>query len=74
MIDVLVERAGFLASLEGLLAAGAVREDRGPPCLRRAAQAAGTDPVAGDAEAAAAVHREAHGLVADEIYPVAEGA
>jgi hypothetical protein len=27
-----------------------------------------------DAEAAAAVHREAHGLVADEIYPVAEGA
>jgi uncharacterized protein VirK/YbjX len=26
------------------------------------------------AEAAAAVHREAHGLVADEIYPVAEGA
>ncbi|HEV8528703.1 MAG TPA: DUF4242 domain-containing protein [Actinomycetes bacterium] len=27
-----------------------------------------------DAEAAASVHREAHGLVADEIYPVAEGA
>ena len=27
-----------------------------------------------DADAAAAVHREAHGLVADEIYPVAEGA
>ncbi len=26
-----------------------------------------------DAEAAAAVHREAHGLVAGEIYPVAEG-
>jgi hypothetical protein len=26
------------------------------------------------AEEAAAVHREAHGLVADEIYPVAEGA
>jgi len=26
------------------------------------------------AEAAAAVHREAHGLVADEIYQVAEGA
>ena len=26
------------------------------------------------AEAAANVHREAHGLVADEIYPVAEGA
>ena len=26
------------------------------------------------AEAAAEVHREAHGLVADEIYPVAEGA
>lgn len=26
-----------------------------------------------DAEAAAAVHREAHGLVADEIYPVTEG-
>jgi hypothetical protein len=25
------------------------------------------------AEAAAAVHREAHGLVAGEIYPVAEG-
>lgn len=25
------------------------------------------------ADAAAAVHREAHGLVADEIYPVAEG-
>lgn len=25
------------------------------------------------AEAAAAVHREAHGLVADEIHPVAEG-
>ena len=25
-------------------------------------------------EAATAVHREAHGLVADEIYPVAEGA
>lgn len=27
-----------------------------------------------DPAAAAAVHREAHGLVADEIYPVAEGA
>jgi hypothetical protein len=27
-----------------------------------------------DAEAAASVHREAHGLVADEIFPVAEGA
>ena len=26
-----------------------------------------------DAEAAAAVHREAHGLVADEIVPVREG-
>jgi hypothetical protein len=26
-----------------------------------------------DAETAAKVHREAHGLVADEIYPVAEG-
>jgi Nickel responsive protein SCO4226-like len=26
-----------------------------------------------DAEAAAEVHREAHGLVADEIYPVQEG-
>jgi hypothetical protein len=26
-----------------------------------------------DAAAAAIVHREAHGLVADEIYPVAEG-
>ncbi len=26
-----------------------------------------------DAEAAHTVHREAHGLVADEIYPVAEG-
>jgi Nickel responsive protein SCO4226-like len=26
-----------------------------------------------DAEAAAAVHREAHGLVADEIYAVVEG-
>ena len=26
------------------------------------------------ADAAATVHREAHGLVADEIYPVAEGA
>ena len=26
-----------------------------------------------DAEAAHAVHREAHGLVADEIYPVAQG-
>ena len=25
------------------------------------------------ADAAATVHREAHGLVADEIYPVAEG-
>jgi hypothetical protein len=25
-----------------------------------------------DAEAAATVHREAHGLVADEIYPVTE--
>jgi Nickel responsive protein SCO4226-like len=25
------------------------------------------------AEAAATVHREAHGLVADEVYPVAEG-
>jgi hypothetical protein len=25
------------------------------------------------AEAAATVHREAHGLVADEIYPVTEG-
>ena len=27
-----------------------------------------------DADTAAAVHREAHGLVADEIYPVAERA
>jgi hypothetical protein len=27
-----------------------------------------------DAEAAATVHREAHGLVADEIYQVSEGA
>ena len=27
-----------------------------------------------DAEAANTVHREAHGLVADEIYPVLEGA
>jgi hypothetical protein len=27
-----------------------------------------------DAESAHAVHREAHGLVADEIYPVVEGA
>lgn len=26
-----------------------------------------------DAETAHAVHREAHGLVADEIYPVVEG-
>jgi len=26
-----------------------------------------------DAEAANTVHREAHGLVADEIYPVEEG-
>ncbi len=26
-----------------------------------------------DADAACAVHREAHGLVADEIYPVSEG-
>jgi hypothetical protein len=26
-----------------------------------------------DAEAAAAVHREAHGLVADQIVPVHEG-
>jgi len=26
-----------------------------------------------DAEAAATVHREAHGLVADEIHPVREG-
>lgn len=26
-----------------------------------------------DADAANTVHREAHGLVADEIYPVAEG-
>lgn len=26
-----------------------------------------------DAGAAATVHREAHGLVADEIYPVTEG-
>ena len=26
-----------------------------------------------DADAAATVHREAHGLVADEIYPVSEG-
>jgi hypothetical protein len=26
-----------------------------------------------DAEAAATVHREAHGLVADQIFPVAEG-
>jgi hypothetical protein len=27
-----------------------------------------------DAEAANTVHREAHGLVADEIFPVTEGA
>ena len=27
-----------------------------------------------DTESAVTVHREAHGLVADEIYPVAEGA
>lgn len=26
-----------------------------------------------DADAAASVHREAHGLVADEIFPVTEG-
>lgn len=26
-----------------------------------------------DAEAAATVHRQAHGLVADEIFPVVEG-
>jgi hypothetical protein len=26
-----------------------------------------------DAESAATVHKEAHGLVADEIHPVAEG-
>lgn len=26
-----------------------------------------------DAESAEAVHRESHGLVADEIYPVAQG-
>lgn len=26
-----------------------------------------------DADAASEVHRKAHGLVADEIYPVAEG-
>ena len=26
-----------------------------------------------DAETAAAVHREAHGLLADEIFPVTEG-
>jgi len=26
-----------------------------------------------DAQAAASAHREAHGLVADEIFPVAEG-
>ena len=26
-----------------------------------------------DADAAQTVHREAHGLVADEIYPVSEG-
>ena len=26
-----------------------------------------------DAESAQAVHRESHGLVADEIYPVAQG-
>ena len=26
-----------------------------------------------DAEAAASVHREAHGLVTDQIFPVAEG-
>jgi hypothetical protein len=27
-----------------------------------------------DAEAAASVHKEAHGLVADQIFPVTEGA
>ena len=27
-----------------------------------------------DADAANTVHREAHGLVADELYPVSEGA
>jgi hypothetical protein len=27
-----------------------------------------------DAEAANTVHRQAHGLVADEVYPVKEGA
>jgi hypothetical protein len=27
-----------------------------------------------DAETANTVHREAHGLIADEIYPVSEGA
>jgi hypothetical protein len=26
-----------------------------------------------DADTASTVHREAHGLVADEVYPVAEG-
>ena len=29
---------------------------------------------ASDADTAATVHRVAHGLVADEIYPVVEGA
>jgi hypothetical protein len=31
------------------------------------------DPVAPDAESAAGVHREAHGLVADRIFAVNEG-
>ena len=82
---VLIERAGFLASLEGLRGEAAegsgrlvflgafgvhyprywVDQEHGKIfCLVDAP----------DADAAATVHRAAHGLVADEIYPVAEGA
>jgi hypothetical protein len=31
------------------------------------------NPAGDDADAAISVHREAHGLVADAIFPVAEG-
>ena len=64
------------------VAASAPGRPEDPVALRRRLQAYWVDEANGrifclveapDAEAAVSVHREAHGLLADAIYPVAEG-
>ncbi len=66
--------AGVLAPRRGDGDGGAAL-DEGIALAVRTGEAQRLGPVAAArAEAAATVHREAHGLVADEIYPVAEGA